>query len=600
MTDVFAICLFLYVYSAQVDQVVRTGIPDGVAQWPSILGIDVEEEQGKEKDMQLCLLNGSYLFVGAGVAMFFLRWFWQMGMRIVGEGEDTERSKYYGGFDCVAPQRTSKRSSGHYAGLPEVSAEQNSQDPMTVRRSTVFEMDDGTKRTPTRTRWKVPATIIVWIVICFSMSFMPYPLIAFREEKLNKLFHKYLPKMNHMARKKLPASLGSCDSSTNVPTPCKEQGKLYNTVDDSKRIAIDWITGLNTLTITELHVREHKAASDERRQLKDTRSELRDMTRGALIKKAVSVGVHEDALAKAAVGTKKDLIKVILRAERQSNADEDDDEVLRMGAEETEGAEESKGAEESRGEEESTGPEETRGAKSNGAKETKGAQETKRAEEARGVENDNGAEETRRDNKRKIEETTKGISVSNTSSTQMMTSTTWTSTLTTRAPTTSSPRRPSHPRYSFIVAGEFKVFRLYLKVDMCDSCPTPDSPELCSGCETLVASNHTCCEPHRKFRIEVSLHCDDEGVPDVRVHEFHLDSLVVSASADLVDDSQKQLVVRLPEKDITGQVRDTVKSKLNAYLTTEKIVKWGSDDLSFGQLLQRVLRFSRQDHLFQC
>lgn len=144
-------------------------------------------------------------------------------MRVVEEDEDPSRTSVV--FNPL----------NNYASMPEITSGSGDDTMRTSRlptsmsddRPPSIEWEDGKARRPSPTRWKIPTTILLWVVVCFSMSLMPYPLNAFSDAKVNALFKKYLPKMNRMVRKKLPASLGSCDQSTYVPTPCQEQGKLY-------------------------------------------------------------------------------------------------------------------------------------------------------------------------------------------------------------------------------------------------------------------------------------------------------------------------------------------------------------------------------------
>jgi hypothetical protein len=152
-------------------------------------------------------------------------------------------------------------------------------------------------------------------------------------------------------------------------------------------------------------------------------------------------------------------------------------------------------------------------------------------------------------------------------------------------------------QYVLQVKGELKQLSIELRVELC-------ADKHGNGCKVLLQNNNSCCEPHREFNIEISMTCSNAN-PVLHVSGFHLGSLVVRPQLDAtslagVQESGSQVLVNLPVQDITGQVRDTIKSQLVDYLTNKTLVKWGGKPMNFQQLLARVLRFSIKDDIFQC
>merc|ERR1719331_2711255 len=75
MTDVFAIALALFLVSMQDEKYMVTQIPAGKFPWPNWL-----PGGGSEQFIRVEFLSGLYLLLGAGTAVFLLRWYWSTQM----------------------------------------------------------------------------------------------------------------------------------------------------------------------------------------------------------------------------------------------------------------------------------------------------------------------------------------------------------------------------------------------------------------------------------------------------------------------------------------------------------------------------------------
>jgi len=534
MTDVFAIALGLFLFSMQ-DKFVVTTIPDGILQWPSFIPFpgDVRPDP-----VRVHVFSGIYLLMGAGLTIFYLRWFWSV-------------DQILGAYEAMIPREDSREMSR------ENSREDRRDSEVHNRGYTDFSADGGRMKRMSTTgssskaeacyrnlpfaNWKACWCILVWIGACAGLHCIPLPMQKFRLEHTNAVLNGTLPIVNEMISAELPASFGSCDSTDSVPQPCQEKGPLYHAMQGKNRISILYVTGLDTLSLTKLALEVHAVEKDPTSQDDALGwSHVRDHARNPNAKPAL-----DRILSSAAVV-----------------ADQSPKDIETMQAKLAS----------------------LKAKEASMQKQIDGAKSTTVPLTTTIVKTDSL---TTAIVKTAIVTTTAAPALTTTPALVLGPGPAAAQTTTTKIPHGSQ-------KYKLGVSGEFRHMGLYLKVEMCDD-------DQGNGCKPFLATNSSCCDDHRSFHIEISFKCDRDGNPLVHVSDFQLGSLVIDAHANVpMKRAQQQLIVTLPSQDITGKVKDTVKAKLTHFLTKKKLIKWGSKQLDFQQLLGRVLKFSAHDDLFRC
>lgn len=447
--------------------------------------------------------------------------------------------------------------------------------------------------------WKACWCILAWIGVCVGLHCIPLPMQKFRLEHTNAVLNSTLPMVNKMIAAQLPASMGSCESTDSVPKPCQEKGPLYHAMQGKNRISILYVTGLDTLSLTKLELHVDAVKKEQH---------------------VPSLSVNRDAV-------RKDYAELVGNKARghpatdeqlsspHSDSEHSEDPVWQDGHAPSWNHE--RGRVGNLYEEPALGRT-LRSAAVFADRSLKDVEAMRaklaalKAKEASMQKELDGAERptvppTTTIVKTEVATTTVAHAVHHLQLLSHATTTTPVPALgpattpvpaqpTTTAAAKSTTTKIQHgsQQYKVVVSGEFRHMGLYLKVEMCDD----ERGAVCK--KTIVATNTSCCDDHRSFHIEISFKCDRDGNPIVHVSDFQLGSLVINAHASLLQKTQQHLVVALPSQDITGKVKETVKSKLTHFLTNKKLVKWGSKQLDFQQLLGRVLKFSAHDDLFRC
>ncbi|RHY22875.1 hypothetical protein DYB25_010055 [Aphanomyces astaci] len=68
---------------------------------------------------------------------------------------------------------------------------------------------------------------------------------------LSTLLEAYKPLLTDFAMSDLPATIGNCNEA-NPPLPCTETGNLYDTQSTFYQVRARWVSGLNTMRLTDL------------------------------------------------------------------------------------------------------------------------------------------------------------------------------------------------------------------------------------------------------------------------------------------------------------------------------------------------------------
>jgi uncharacterized paraquat-inducible protein A len=159
------------------------------------------------------------------------------------------------------------------------------------------------------------------------------------------------------------------------------------------------------------------------------------------------------------------------------------------------------------------------------------------------------------------------------------------------------PSSSDRSTYKLRLDGQFQSLKLFLRIEFCQDY---------SGinCKVFLDTNSSCCEDNRRFRIEISMQCHEGFLSRVSVTDFQLDDLVIAAKKQTNHVLRKGTIttmdIDLPERNITGQVKRTVESKLSDLLTNTTLLKWGNQELNLEQLLARATKVSEKHNLFQC
>lgn len=118
------------------------------------------------------------------------------------------------------------------------------------------------------------------------------------------------------------------------------------------------------------------------------------------------------------------------------------------------------------------------------------------------------------------------------------------------------------------------------------------------SCHTVLNTAAACCDAHRQFRARIAVACQEgeSEMSDVHVEELIFDPLIIRPPPMKMGFVQ----VRLPTQDIGPVAADSVRSLMMQYLTTDKLIWYGTSYLSMGQLLTRVVRANVPHKQFRC
>lgn len=193
MTDVLAISIVVFLFSVQSPDMVGM-IPDG---W-------INPVPGLSK----AFFSGVYLITGAGVAMYFLRWFWSFtDTKLLPDLNGSEN-------DEAAPDRRIR--------------------PKICSRSV--------------------RCIMWWLVISLLLHAIPPDLPKFELPYMNYVLNTSVPVVNGMFSNSVPASYGECEPEDSAPLPCQKGPPIYHGKQFGQEITAKWITGLNTTRVDSLEV----------------------------------------------------------------------------------------------------------------------------------------------------------------------------------------------------------------------------------------------------------------------------------------------------------------------------------------------------------
>lgn len=150
--------------------------------------------------------------------------------------------------------------------------------------------------------------------------------------------------------------------------------------------------------------------------------------------------------------------------------------------------------------------------------------------------------------------------------------------------------------YELSISGVLAQPRLFLRIEQCEINTTSMTP-LLNLCKIFFETDRSCCEPNRRFHVQIAAECHfgDDALSQVRVQSMHLDSMTVIPIMH-----KKNLNVRIANKNITKTVMKQVRENLRLYLIEQKLFRSEGVDLTFPQLLNRILRFNTPNQEFHC
>jgi len=150
--------------------------------------------------------------------------------------------------------------------------------------------------------------------------------------------------------------------------------------------------------------------------------------------------------------------------------------------------------------------------------------------------------------------------------------------------------------YELSVRGVLAEPRLFLRIEQCEINTTSMTP-LLNLCKTFFETDRSCCDPNRSFHVQIAAECHfgDDALSHVRVQNMNIDSMSVIPMMQKGD-----IVVNLANKNITKTVMKKVRENLRHYLIEQKLFRSEGVDLTFAQLLNRVLRFNTPNQEFHC
>lgn len=152
--------------------------------------------------------------------------------------------------------------------------------------------------------------------------------------------------------------------------------------------------------------------------------------------------------------------------------------------------------------------------------------------------------------------------------------------------------------YTLSVSGVLEKPRLFLRIEKCEMNTETLKPILGKGkCEKFLETDRSCCKANRTFRVQIAAECreGEHSLANVRVEKIDLDYMAVKPKMMI-----GKTVVHLANKNITKTVMKRVKENIRYYLIEQKLFVSGGVNLTFAQLLNRVLRFNAPHQEFHC
>eukprot|EP00747_Dinoflagellata_sp_TGD_P023247 gnl/TRDRNA2_/TRDRNA2_129671_c1_seq1.p1 gnl/TRDRNA2_/TRDRNA2_129671_c1~~gnl/TRDRNA2_/TRDRNA2_129671_c1_seq1.p1 ORF type:complete len:474 (-),score=75.99 gnl/TRDRNA2_/TRDRNA2_129671_c1_seq1:22-1338(-) len=218
----------------------------------------------------LQMFSGTYLTAGAGVAIFFLRWFWSSNFipdEYYDEVEEEEMRVF--NMQSPVPSRLFNMQSPmpsrahdarvHYLDLA-VHQPTPSRSAMSVQ--TIDARGGGNRCLQAFCQCVLGKTVrcvVAWLALCVAMHAIPPSLPYFKLRQVNTVLSETLPIVNSFLSHDVPATFGVCKGAANVPDsagplPCIKGPALYEGVAAGKRISALWVSGLNTTSLATVKI----------------------------------------------------------------------------------------------------------------------------------------------------------------------------------------------------------------------------------------------------------------------------------------------------------------------------------------------------------
>lgn len=256
MTDVFAVALLVFLFSVQSSTVVAR-IPDGLVHidpdslFPPhvVFGAASDDESSGYTRIWTQFFSGIYLASGAGMATFFLRWFWssKSGGHIRPASFRRSRVDTFADADRV-----------EHLDLAMPRSPRTSTSSSPVRKDT-FAPEPGTPESFVALLCglcgKSVRCLFFWLLGCFAMHSLPPSVPYLQLEHVNKILNDALPSVNSLIGNNLPATFGRCEPEDIVPLPCMSAPALYKkNLSDTRLLEAVWVSGLNTTRLSRVQI----------------------------------------------------------------------------------------------------------------------------------------------------------------------------------------------------------------------------------------------------------------------------------------------------------------------------------------------------------
>lgn len=275
MLDVFSIALVVVLYVVQNEYISAT-IPEGIVVFwqhglPTLaLGTAAKEAAAKEDGSQAYWLSqafsGIFLIVGAGIATIFLRWYWSANRPHDRVSLLSDRSMATTATSSSLQNRSTERSNEavNDSRLPG-NSEYWMSDEMMFEGAHKKEVEENyvTKNVAS----KSCRCLVVWALSCFVLHQLPLPASSFRAQDVDEVLAKAVDPINAVLRENPFQTVGFCKyPNGGVPQKCFEYGILAKVIQDVYRITAMWMSGLNTIRLSNISMKHTTTLARDSKQ----------------------------------------------------------------------------------------------------------------------------------------------------------------------------------------------------------------------------------------------------------------------------------------------------------------------------------------------
>jgi len=245
MLDVFAISLGYFLYAANGDYVMLH-IPAGIVQFDpdnfsfhyGAPSVEDEGATGEVNKQRLQFFSGIYLLMGSGLAVMFLRWFWSFSEHIPQRAKEGTAQKTLRVFSSYGP-------------VPQGPPKLRTWSELDIN---IPEEEQKSSSTCRAICGKVCRCLLLWLFVCVVMHWISPTIPQFEVQHMNSILNMTVPLLNKILSEDLPATYGKCVPEGKVPLPCINTDTLHEEMEGRMKVDIMWISGLNTLNITDVMI----------------------------------------------------------------------------------------------------------------------------------------------------------------------------------------------------------------------------------------------------------------------------------------------------------------------------------------------------------